>query len=838
MALLDVRRAGMIANPSSISWKRRRWLSLSGVVLALVLASLAWSGFQRWSTVNAGMALMEDDRFVEAGDKFKAASDWRFWDEELAYYAAVAYRRGGKLEQFAALLHRAEEGGWPAEQIRLQRILGQTQHGLGTKETDAELDRICMQGADNFSALQIYEARAKGYMSLYHVEAAMQTLNFWIEWQPRAATPRLLRAQLYEQLQSVRSAELDCQAAVQAQPHNVEARIKYAQLLLLAQKPDQATEQFQACLKISPDEPRAQLGLIQMRVRDGGDLTDVEQSLQKIVDGHHPSEIREQALMLLTNVYLTRRAYAKVIEQLQEPDSMGRLSVPMCQALIRAHVALKHMDKAEKYRRLLEEKNNRRQEVQELYTQIRNRPSDPDLRYQMAGLCRDEGDIEAALTWWCTAIVAEPRHQPSHEALAKYYQSVGNLTRANAHRGLAENSVEHTFELAWQDYEKDLLRSVQKRLASIAPYKQYAPHADLLRCALDVKIKRHDFDPQRLEVLERLADYPHLRLKALTVLGSALVQVGDFSAAEPILLEVLKADPDMLEAHRALAALNFDLRALFRARHHFDEWGRVAPTDHRPLRFSGLVNNLLSFYKEAALAYEESLKRNPNQSTRQEVLLELAECQHRTRDYEPALKTLAQAVESVAGDALKAQCLMSLRRTDEARQTADSVLTRETTNLTANLVRADIAMLEKDDETALKCLLAATEHHPFEESAWYKLSQVYARQKKTAEATQASARVEKVRELRNKYLSAEEKATEEPNDVQLRYELMGLATQLGRDDLAQMWQRSIDLLQSHPPGETRAPGLDLGPIGPAELPTIEHEQPATQDQRPAELASP
>ena len=828
----------MVSNPRPIRSQRRRWVAVAGAVLTVILAFFAWRGYWRSSTISSGAALMEEGRFSEAADEFKAGSDSRPRDKELAYLAAVNYRRGGRLEEFEALLHRAEQAGWPAEEIRLQRLLSQTQHGLGTRETEAELNRICMQGADDFTAEQIYEARAKGYMSLYQVEGAMQALNFWIEWQPRAVAPRMLRAQLFEQLEAFRSAEEDYQTVVAVQPDNLDARIKYAQLLLLAQKPDQAIAQFQACLQISPDEPRAQVGLTELRLREGGDLTDVEESLTRILERNPPEEVREHAQALLSNVFLTRRRYQQVIDLFDEQAKTERLSVSMCQALVRAHSALKQRERAEQYRKLLDQKLERQKDANELYRLIRNRPGDPDLRDRMAQLFLADGNTDAALTWWCTAIVAEPRHQPSHEALSKYYQSVGNRTRALAHRTAAESSVDYTFELAWQDYEKDLLRSVQKRLASIAPYKQYAPHADLLRCALDVKIKRHDFDPQRLEVLERLADYPHLRLKALTVLGSALVQVGDFSAAEPILLEVLKADPDMLEAHRSLAALNFDLRALFRARHHFDEWGRVAPTDHRPPRFSGLVNNLLSFYKEAALAYEESLKRNPNQSTRQEVLLELAECQHRTRDYEPALKTLAQAVESVAGDALKAQCLMSLRRTDEARQTADSVLTREATNLTANLVRADIAMLEKDDETALKCLLAATEHHPFEESAWYKLSQVYARQKKTAEATQASARVEKVRELRNKYLSAEEKATEEPNDVQLRYELMGLATQLGRDDLAQMWQRSIDLLQSHPPGETRAPGLDLGPIGPAELPTIEHEQPATQDQRPAELASP
>src|SRR5687768_11077448 len=168
----------MITSPSSISWNRRRWLSTTGMLLAVVLAGWAWSQYLRWTTVRTGMALMRDGRFELAGDTFKAASDWRTWDDELAYFAAIAYRRGGKPEQFSAMLHRAEAGGWPAEQLRLQRLLEQTQHGLGTKETDAELNKTCMQGADDFTAEQIYEARAKGYMSLYHVEPAMQALNF------------------------------------------------------------------------------------------------------------------------------------------------------------------------------------------------------------------------------------------------------------------------------------------------------------------------------------------------------------------------------------------------------------------------------------------------------------------------------------------------------------------------------------------------------------------------------------------------------------------------------------------------------------------------------------
>jgi predicted Zn-dependent protease len=785
-----------LINASQPAGRKRRWLTYGGLLLAVALAWPAWRQIDSARRESSGMSAMSLGEYAKAADIFEAASAAYPGDKDLAFLAAVAYRRdtnGDKMEEF---LRRAERLGYRMDEIRLQRLLSLAQHGLADEDDEIELNRICTEGASDFTAEQIYEARAKGYMSLYQINHAFQALAFWIEWQPRAVVPRLLRAQLHEQNDDIGRAQEDYRVIVEAQPNHLDARLHLAQSLLLSHKYEAALAHMEACAKLAPQDQRVQLGLAELEFRSGGDMSRVEKMLKTLVDPKVDREVRRPALMLLANLYLTRKEYGQVVSLLEEAGTAGELDVPSYQTLARAYTALNQRDKAQRYLDLQAQNLKRRDEIYELYKSIRNNPTDPDWRYRIGRAFYEAGDKKGALTWWYTAILAEPLHQESHEALAEHYTTQGDLKRASEHLVLAERSVERTFRLAWAEYTSDDLAAVQRRLPSIAKYPAYKPHAQLLEFALELNSKQRQLDPARLETLRPLLDYPRLRNKALTLLGAGMFQLGRFGEAEAALLEVIHNEPESIEAHRWLAAMNFDIRVLDRLYYHLDKWAKLDPKDYRPHRLMGLESKLRQAFAQAIDAYNESLRRDPNQKTREEVLLELAECQYRSGKVEDALKTLDLSADSLQRDVLRAQCLLAVQRRDEAKQLLAQILATEPKNMMANMLRADIAVQEEDSKLAAEHLKIVTAEYPSNHSGWFKLSQVYKKLNDPDKAREASEKAEYLRGVETRFFELMEKAIQLPKDVGIRRELAALSRQLGRPDLAVEWDRAADLLVS------------------------------------------
>lgn len=786
-----------LVNPSRSPGRKRRWLTIAGLLVLAALGWLLWHQYDQWWCERQGLNLLADGDFAAAAQELESAAARYPSDEQLAFLAAVAHRRQGNLQKFEAFLRQAERLGWSEKECSLQRLLARTQHGLGDRASEEALNAICLQeGTDDFTAEQIYEARAKGYMSLYQAHAAYQALEFWIRWKPKAVAPRFLRAQLYEQEDDGARAQQDYQAIVDSHPEHFEARLRLAEMLNVANRHSEARKHFRKCAETAPQDPRVMMGLAEIEYGRVEDSAGVEATLEKLLARDLDKEVRLRALRLLAGIYLDRKEYDRVVALLQDTADRGELNVPGFQALIHAYTQLRQPEKAQQYRRLHQRDLKLRNDALALDRQIWFNPRDPDLRYRQGKKFQEAGDKKSAMTWWYTAILAEPLHQPSHEALAEMFLAQGDAIRAAQHQRSAEESVERTFHLAWSAYTREDLNFVAEAIPEIAKYPAYKPHAQLLACAVEVHQKQRQFDPARLKTLQPLLDYPRLRNNTLIVLGSAMFQLGRFGEAEAALQEAVRTDPQSIMAHRWLAAMYFDIRALERLAMHCEKWANLDKTDYRPHRLIGLESKLRQAFTPAVRAYQESLLRDPNQPTRQQVLNELAECQYRLGKPEEAIRTLDKATASVARDVMLAQCYWAVQRKADAQQLLAKCLERDEKNRLANTLSADIAIQASELELAMKHLQVVTEAYPFEHTGWFKLSQVYSRLKQPDKAREASLKAEQLRKIEERYVDTMEKALKLPDDVPIRRALEAGARQMGRPDLAEEWKRAADLLES------------------------------------------
>lgn len=829
----------------------RKWLLGAGIVLLLVLVWLYATEWFRGRREQAGLQAMSRGEYAAAAEIFDKGLAASPGDKNLAYLAAVAHRRSGDTSHFEEALRRAERAGVAPDKIALQRLLSKTQHGLGDAESDAEINRLCLRGTeDDLTAEQIYEARAKGYMSLYRVDDAYRVLSFWIEWQKQSLVPRLLRAQLFEEIDDLRHAEMDFQAIVDAHPEHLDARLQLAESQVLSRKFEQARKHYEVCAKLSPGNPRVEIGAAEIEFRSGGDMVQIEQKLTKLLRGDLDPHLQRRCWVALANIYLSNKEYGKVVSLLEAEASTGELDGPAFQALMTAYQRLNQRAKARHYRQLQSENLARRDAIYGLHQEVSKDPTNPIPRSRLGNLFWELGNKKAALTWWYTAVLAEPRHQPTHEALAKYYAAEGDTIKATQHQELAEKSVERTFALAWKDLEKgdvEALEALSRKLPYISKYPAYKPHAQLLELGLEVK-KNLPLAPQDrrltmkdLEPLVRLAQYPHLHNYALTVLGGGLYELGNMGEAEATLLDVINSDPDMIEAHRWLLSMNFDIRAFNRAQVHADVIAKLDPTDYRPHRLLGLMAKMMQSWELAIRYYGQSLQRKPTEKIKQEILLELGECQTRARQFDAALKTLEEPVESVERNVLMAECLFFTGRAAEANPILDAALAQEPGNPGANLLKADVILEQRGDlETARRHVQNILDKFPFSDSAWFKLSQIYAKQKKSKEAREANEKASELKEFQIRYSRLVEIAVSEPENIEVRQELAAIARQFGRPDLADEWDRAIELLNEKKAAVARAAAAPGANGAPAVIPLLMTPEaadvplpPSISAQRPA-----
>jgi tetratricopeptide (TPR) repeat protein len=492
------------------------------------------------------------------------------------------------------------------------------------------------------------------------------------------------------------------------------------------------------------------------------------------------------------------------------------------QALIRAHFMLGHQERAKHLAKFQQQKLRLIRETRETDRLIRKRPDDPEPRFRRGQISLEAGSEQDAMTWWYTALLIEPFHQPSHEALAKLWLARGNSAKAAQHQAGAEQSVQRTFENAWKEYTLENVNFVRNAIPSIAKYPAFRLHADLLRIAVEIHERQRQLDPASVETLESLLDYPRLKKYALVVYGSALFQLGHFGAAQEALVEALRHDPNSIQAHRWLAAMYKDTRAIDLLYVHCQEWARLDPLDYRPHRLVGLETKSRAGFNEAITAYQKALDRDPPAAIRQQILIEMAECQFESSQVEEAIKVLEPVANNVARDILLARCYWAVHRETESKKLVVAALTRDPKDRFGNLLRSEIAVKDGELDVAVEHLERFIEEFPFDHTGWFKLSQVYSQLKQRDKARECSVKAEKLRAAESVYYDTMEKALHLAEDEFIRRKLAALARQIGRPDLAEEWERAADLLETLKATESAAPAaVGTRPAPTNSIPLIE-----------------
>ena len=70
----------------------------------------------------------------------------------------------------------------------------------------------------------------------------------------------------------------------------------------------------------------------------------------------------------------------------------------------------------------------------EINKQLATAPRDPSLRYELGMILRRNGQEPKGLLWLASALREDPQHRPTLQALADYYEHIGQPRTAERYR--------------------------------------------------------------------------------------------------------------------------------------------------------------------------------------------------------------------------------------------------------------------------------------------------------------------------------------------------------------------------------------------------------------------
>jgi len=234
------------------------------------------------------------------------------------------------------------------------------------------------------------------------------------------------------------------------------------------------------------------------------------------------------------------------------------------------------------------------------------------------------------------------------------------------------------------------------------------------------------------------------------------------------------------------------------AREQLEIVAQQAPGDPRPKRLLAEIHRDFEKYDQAADAYRESLRRDPQQPKREELFVDLAECLLKLRRFDEAREVLRECPRSARSLALEAETFYEAGESGAAKKPIDEALALEPTHVGAMRLKARMSLDANDPASAIQILRRAVELHPKDHLVHYYLVQAYRR---LGDPKSAEKHLEVSQDLRarfQKFADLNQKAIQDPADAEIRYQLGTIAEQLDKRELARSWfEHTLALNPNH-----------------------------------------
>jgi tetratricopeptide (TPR) repeat protein len=404
----------------------RVWLPLVLLAVAGLLAEpYLDASYSYW----AGRRALDRNQAREARPWFERCL--RVWPHRAAVHllASRAARLTG--DHDAAEHHLAEcqrlEGS-PSEESNLEWALLQAENGNLEGVEEFLRDR---SSRDPAHAGPILMALAAGYLRLYRFNDAMQGLEAALRLDPNNPHALYLRGRAWERVHAYPKAAEDYRAVLTHDPADDDARLRLANALLENGQPADALDHLELLRRRQPNNPEVLVRLA-FAWNAVGRLEDSLRLIDEVL-ARHPD---------FPPAISARGQLAFLAERPAEAETWLRRAVAVNPYDRQAHYVLQQCFEQQGKTAEAKIQRERLKEVEETIDRLitisnrlmPNAPHDPDLHYELGTILTKMGHEELGARWFASALEQNPDYGRAHEALAKYYDRIGNREEADRHR--------------------------------------------------------------------------------------------------------------------------------------------------------------------------------------------------------------------------------------------------------------------------------------------------------------------------------------------------------------------------------------------------------------------
>ncbi len=350
--------------------------------------------------------------------------------------------------------------------------------------------------------------------------------------------------------------------------------------------------------------------------------------------------------------------------------------------------------------------------------------------------------------------------------------------------------------------EENRLDDARSALKDLERHSPSASATSVLQAAILLRMNR---PAEALQAVDAVDAQGSFHTPVLLIRGQALYHLGHLAEAEAAFRQIADQQPQNADAHRWLGAIYYDLGAMRAAIDELNVVARLEPDDYRPFRLSALIQKDFEQFVEAAAAYRGALDRNPPDDVRAEIALELGEVYSRLFEHDRALEVLADAPPTAEAFALRAECLWSVGRLDEAREALAQGRRIDPEHRDLDVVEAQLKIDDGQPEAAIALLEPVLRRDPHDFRARYQIAQAWRQAGDEERHKDAMQLMTDSRQLYYRLTELNELAVTQPDDPAIRDELADICRKLNKPELAEMWERAAEALRSQQ-DPSNAPG--------------------------------
>lgn len=420
-------------NTSPRRSSRRRWVRW--IVAVVVLAGGCWllKPVARDFALGRARVLLDEREHDAALTWAKRAEFLESDSAEAHFLLARAYRRLEDFDAARAHLKRAHDLGWDTEKLEREQWIALAQTGQFSRMRRHFPELFVNAGADG---PEISNGFVLMELSQFRLHSALAVINAWKRDFPKDARPHFLRGRIGSVVRNWKEAEREFAKAVELDPEFLQARYELARTRMELHQFKPAEETLRDGLSRFPDDP-TMIVLLATTLRKREDNAGARELLERHWDTIGD---RHDALSERGHIELASERPKKAVTYFRKAVGTKSVDLATRYAYAQALRAAKQTEAAAEQLAIVNEATKPIARLGKIMPRLIDEPENVPLRFEIAELTWKHKSRKEGAKWFHSVLQFDAHHKPTHLALAKHYELLGNKKLAATYRSKAQAS--------------------------------------------------------------------------------------------------------------------------------------------------------------------------------------------------------------------------------------------------------------------------------------------------------------------------------------------------------------------------------------------------------------